>query len=210
MKAYDTSESEITQEHASDEKLLWSGRPSQRLILNGMDLYLMAFGLVWMIGAVAGIVSFIQKGQVEEGAWLGAFMAFVFAAIGFYVFFGRILVERYRRRKTWYGVTSERVIVISNCFGKRTVHSQLLRLVDEIRLSLKSGDHGTIDFGAGQTSWSASGWPGYFMKGSMMLILASEARTVHSLIHEAQRSLFAPSTIYPGRFMSAAPQNTPP
>jgi hypothetical protein len=76
--------------------------------------------------------------------------------------FGRFIVDARERERTFYGITSERIIIVSGLFSRRT-KSLNLRTLTDISLIERPDGSGTITFGpthpVGQ--WAAPGaWPG--------------------------------------------------
>ena len=82
----------------------------------------------------------------DANALLPAVFGLFFAAAGAYLIFGRFLLKRYTRRRTWYGVTNRRVILVSTAFGRR-VRSLSLKRLPGLELSTGRGRRGTVTFG---------------------------------------------------------------
>ena len=61
--------------------------------------------------------------------------------------FGWFIFDAMQRSKTYYGVMNERVIIISQLFGKK-IKSLDLRTLSEISLDEKPDGSGTITFGS--------------------------------------------------------------
>jgi membrane protein implicated in regulation of membrane protease activity len=89
------------------EELLWSGRPDPSVIFVATDLIALPFTIVWL-----GIALLWEWGVRSTGA-PPAFSAIggIFVVIGLYLVAGRFVTRSLRKRKTIYGVTSQRVIV---------------------------------------------------------------------------------------------------
>jgi hypothetical protein len=58
-----------------------------------------------------------------------------FVLIGLYLIVGRFVVDMMQREKTFYGLTNQRVVIISGLFS-RTVKSLSLRNLAEVSLSV--------------------------------------------------------------------------
>ena len=89
------------------EQLLWCGRPDPSVVLVAADIILVPFSLVWLGFALAW-----EAGTKSIGApvaFQGAGVPFVL--IGVYLVAGRFVTRWLRRRRTIYGITSDRVIV---------------------------------------------------------------------------------------------------
>ncbi len=91
------------------EHLLWCGRPDPSVVFVPADIIAVPFTLIWLGIAVAW----------EAGAQaIGASPAFrligvPFLLIGVYLVAGRFVTRWVRRRRTIYGITSDRVLVQS-------------------------------------------------------------------------------------------------
>ena len=107
---------------------------------------------------------------------------------GIYIIFGRFLVDARRRSGIYYGVTKDRVIIIS---GTRTrqVKSLNLHMLSDLSMEERRDGSGTISFGAAHpmSAWgSGMSWPGMerYLPPSFESI--PDVRTVYALIEEAQ------------------------
>src|SRR4029079_14744189 len=85
-----------------------------------------------------------------------------FVVMGLYIIFGRFFVDAWSRERTVYGITSERMIIISGLFSQQTKSLQL-RTLSEISLTERSDGSGTITFGPVHfmnSFFPAGSWPG--------------------------------------------------
>jgi len=173
-------------ELSSHEKLLWSGRPRLGLILRGVDAFLIPFSLLW-----GGFAIFWETSVLAAGAPVFfALWGIPFVLLGLYLIFGRFLVDARQRARTYYGVTSERVIIISGVFGRR-VKSLNLDTLTDLSLTERASGAGVITFGSVPPWywWHASGsWPGMAQHAVPTFELAEEARHIYELIRSAQRN----------------------
>jgi len=105
-----------------------------------------------------------------------------------YFIFGRFLIDKWQREKTVYGLTNERVLIISGLFT-RTVKSLNLRTLSDVSLNERSDGSGTITFAQGNPySWrfqGMGGWPG--MQAAPAFELIARAKEVYEAIRSAQR-----------------------
>src|SRR5579862_2671126 len=89
------------------EKLLWSGRPRQGLLLTARDWLLVPFSLFW-----GGFVLFWETAAtVHPGASFFPLFGLPFAVIGAYLIVGRFIVDAWLRSRTYYAVTNQRIII---------------------------------------------------------------------------------------------------
>jgi hypothetical protein len=164
------------------ERLLWSGRPRQGIFLQGSDGFLIPFSLMW-----GGFAIFWEYSVwTSKAPFFFRLWGVPFVLVGLYFMIGRFFADARTRSKTWYGVTSERVIIVSGWLS-RNVKSLQLRTLSDLSLSEGSDGMGTITFGPVAPRWSAfSRWsPSRDDVPSFQSIPA--AREVFDRIRSAQR-----------------------
>jgi hypothetical protein len=151
---------EISRELRSEESLLWAGRPFQGWRLHTIDVILVPFSVLWSIAALAAFVAGIEvligapRGLTdpvnpEIVRWSGIAYAVIFVtafpAFAFYLTCGRFMLNARRRARTWYGLTTERILIISEFFGRRVTEVPLHDL-GHITFSHHEDGSGTICF----------------------------------------------------------------
>lgn len=132
----------IRDELDSDEQLIWSGQPRRGLVLSSSDFVMMPFGLFW----TAFSFFVLHDGFSKHAPLAYLLFAGFFVLIGIYLLIGRLFVDARRRSRTFYGVTTRRVIICSRMFGQR-VRSFPLRKLRDLSLDERSDGTGTITFG---------------------------------------------------------------
>lgn len=169
---------------ARGERLLWSGAPRTGVVLQRSDAFLIPFSLLW-----AGFAVFWEASVVTTGApTFFVLWGVPFVLMGAYVTVGRFWYDAWRRARTRYGLTTERVLIASGGVSP-TLTSLDLRTLTDVTLTTRADGSGTITFGrvAGVPSFFAgSGWPG--VKGPPAFELIPSARRVYDLVREAQRT----------------------
>jgi hypothetical protein len=182
---WDDPESQIRPELGSTERLLWTGRPRSGLILRSADAFLIPFSLMW-----GGFAIFWETGVIIAGApFLFMLWGIPFVLVGLYLIFGRFWVDAKQRARTYYGVTNERVIIISGLFHK-SIKSLNIDTLTDVSLTEKSDGSGTITIGSSNPwhGWfGGSNWPGAGQYASPALELIADARQVYETIRDAQR-----------------------
>ena len=132
-----------------NERVLWSGRPGQGLLLSRRDVFLIPFSLLW-----CGFAVFWETGVVS-GKDAPAFFIFwgaMFVCIGLYFVFGRFLVDAWVRRGMFYAITNQRVLISrSPPFGKFTTLA--LAQIADVDLHERSDGRGDISFGKAASMW---------------------------------------------------------
>jgi hypothetical protein len=168
---------------ARGERLLWSGAPRQGLVLRPADALLVPFSLLW-----GGFALFWEASVLLSAAPLFFRLWGVpFVLVGLYLIAGRFWYDAWRRGRTTYGVTTERVLIAAG----RQVKSLDLRTLSDVTLELEQrrDGSGTITFGpsAPWGSWYAgTAWPGVRPPAAFEMV--PDAKRVYELIREAQRS----------------------
>jgi hypothetical protein len=192
----ESTESVLAAQLDSDEKLLWAGQPRGGLRLRPQDIFLIPFSLVWGGFAIfweVSALSFIPKGAGPIGVIFPLFgLPFVLA--GLYLIFGRFFVDARVRARTYYGVTSERIIILSGLFS-RQVKSLPLRSLSDISLTQRNDGSGSITFGPTHFIhgfFPGGSWPGTGKFSPPSFDLIEHAKDVYDLIRKAQRT---PSTL---------------
>jgi hypothetical protein len=182
---------EVRRAISSRERVLWWGRPRQGLVLRASDALAIPFSLMW-----GGFAIFWEMSVVSSNAPLFFMLWGVpFVLVGIYMVIGRFFFEAQQRARTYYAVTSERIVIVSGVIT-RTVKSLSLNTLTDVSLSEYRNGVGTITFG-GQgalPSWFGnSGWPD--SQAGPRFELVPDAKSVYESIRDAQR----------GSFVAAAP-----
>jgi hypothetical protein len=100
------------------------------------------FSLMW-----GGFSFFWEYKAVSSGAsWLFDLWGIPFVLIGAYMIVGRFFYEAMLRARMYYGLTNERVMIISGLFS-RTVQSMQVKTLNGVSLSEEASGTGTITFG---------------------------------------------------------------
>ncbi len=166
-----------------EERLLWSAQPRQGLILRSNDAFLIPFSLFW-----GGFAIFWEYGVANSNAPLVFRLWGVpFVLIGLYLIVGRFFADARLRSKAYYGLTSERIIIVSGIFSRATKSLQL-RTLSDVSLAESSGGLGTITFGPMAPWWaSGGGWPSAQRQLSPTFDSIQAAREVYEKIRLAQK-----------------------
>ena len=167
------------------ERILWTGRPGQGLMLTRNDMFLIPLSLMWF----GFTVFWTYEVTLGESAaplfaqiWGGMFML-----IGLHFVAGRFVVDAWVRRRIQYAVTDQRVLVNrSPPFGKFSAVS--LAHLPEAQLNERSDRRGTIRFGPemalfgrrqGLGTWSPA------LDATPQFLLIDDARRVFDIVQRA-------------------------
>ncbi len=175
------------------ERLLWAGRPRGGVRFRAQDAYLIPFSLLW--GGFAIFWEFMAVTQTSRarGPVGTVFPLFgvPFVLVGLNFIFGRFFSDARRRSRTYYGVTSERIIiVIGGLFSHQTKSLQLRTLAD-VSLTERGDGSGSITFGPTHYMNALSpgaGWPGSGRYAPPSFEFIERAKEVYDIIYDAQRA----------------------
>jgi len=177
-------EQALRSELVQGEHLLWSSTPVQGLRFRAADLFFAPFSLMW-----AGFAFFWEYSAfTQEGPWFLVLWGIPFVLVALYMTVGRFFIESATRRRTYYGVTDQRVIILGGLFH-RTVKSVVLEGLREITLEERADHSGSITFGPAHPTYS--GFSGKYggRTRAPAFELAADVRKVHDLIRATQRAV---------------------
>jgi len=177
-------EQRLARELASNEHLLWAGRPRQGIFFRPSDAMMVPFSLLW-----CGFAIFWESSVVTTGApWFFKLWGVPFVVAGLYFVAGRFYTDARMRERTVYGVTSDRVVIISGLF-RESVQSLPLRGISDLTLSERRDGSGTITLGPGSpmSAFAVPTWPASRQETSPTFDGIPHARVVYDLIRGAQR-----------------------
>jgi hypothetical protein len=189
---YQSAETILSPQLDSGERLLWSGQPRGGLRLRGQDAFLIPFSILWGGFAISWEYMAWTGAAKAHGPGAGVFPLFgvPFVLIGLYLIFGRFFADARARARTFYGVTNERIIIISGLFSQQTKSLQLRTLTD-VSLTQRTDGSGTITFGSTpfMNSFLPSGsWPGTGRYAPPSFDLIDSAKEVYDIIRSAQKA----------------------
>jgi hypothetical protein len=183
MNEWQTPESEIERELSGQERTLWAGRPRQGIVFRPSDAFMIPFSLLW-----GGFAIFWEATAIVSGApFFFTLWGIPFVLVGLYFIFGRFLVDAKQRERTFYGVTNQRIVIVSG-ITSRKVKSLNLRTLSDVSLTEKHDRSGTITFGPANPMyawWGGTAWPG-MPQPARTFEMIPEAKGVYELIRDAQ------------------------
>jgi Bacterial PH domain len=169
------------------ERVLWSGRPKQGVVLRGTDAFAIPFSLLW-----GGFAFFWEWGVIHSNAPLiFSLWGVPFVLIGIYLIVGRFFVEARQREKTSYAVTNERILIVAGLL-RPTIKSLSLNTLTDVSLTENADGTGTITFGPASALssmfWGYSWWPGAGTQMGPRFDLVPDAKKVYDTIRAAQKA----------------------
>ena len=143
------SDRELTRE----EPLIWAGHPRRGIRFTASDLYMVPISLFWC----GGVIAWERGAPAMHAPTLFSLWGVPFVGFGLYLVVGRFSADALRRKRTAYGLTGKRIVIVSGTFI-RQVKSVELATLGETALSERSDGSGTITLGraAGPNAWAAS------------------------------------------------------
>jgi len=167
-------------EISSDERLLWSGRPSDGLRLSGQNVRLILFSLMW-----GGFAIFWNYGVWTQGAPL-MFKLFglPFLIVGLYLLVGRFFYDAWRRSRTYYALTDKRALIAYFAFGKQVQSFPLAQLGSTMLIEHHDGK-GSIIFDRSSSN-SLGSMSAFTNKLSQGFVFIDHARFVFEQLQSAQ------------------------
>ncbi|MCK7558453.1 PH domain-containing protein [Chitinophaga sedimenti] len=151
-------EAELRPNLSTGEKLVWTGKPKQGILLRKSDIFLIPFSLFW-----AGFAIFWQFGVSElQPPFIFKLWGLPFVCIGLYITVGRFFLDAKKRANTTYGITNDRIIIKSGIFS-REIKSLNIRTLSDISFSQKADNSGTIVLGTvdfRSSMMQGMEWPG--------------------------------------------------
>jgi hypothetical protein len=170
----------IGPELSAGETLIWAGRPQRGIKLRDIDAFLLPFGAIWCAFLIPPFL-FANR----DGSALFYILPFAMLILGLYFAFGSLPVDAYRRRRTFYGLTNERVVIVAGLF-RRHVKTLLIGSLSDLSLDAKADGSGTITLGPTlawnlKLVWMMPGFGG--LRTAFEFI--DDATTVYGLVREA-------------------------
>lgn len=181
----------LSQHLDPNEHLLWSGQPRSGIRLRPQDAFLIPFSLMW-----CGFAIFWEVSVVRSGApFFFMIWGIPFVCVGLFFVFGRFIFDARGRANTYYGVTNERILIVSGLFSQQTKSLQLRTLAD-LSLTQRKDGSGTIAFGPTNYMngmFPAGAWPGAGRYSPPSFDLIDRAKQVYDTIRSAQRAALTKS-----------------
>jgi hypothetical protein len=124
---------------SSDETLYWAGMPNPKVIFHSDDWVAIPFSLIW-----TGFIVSWETGVANQHSTFMTLWGIPFLIVGNYMVWGRFLVDACLKRRTYYAVTSQRVLILQNAWRDR-FSMTYLNLIPTIEQ--EGIDRGTLWFG---------------------------------------------------------------
>ncbi len=180
-------EQKLRPQLSASERLLWSGRPAQGLRLRANDALMIPFSLLWCGFAIFWEYSALQIPDNNPTAFIFPIWGIPFVCIGLYLVVGRFFWESYVRGHTYYALTGQRALIVTDVWGNK-VKSLPLSSMAEVTLSQRADGSGTITLGnvPGYMGFTFGGRGGSGRPLPPAFEFIPDAQRVYGLIRDAQ------------------------
>jgi hypothetical protein len=173
------------------ERICWTGQPKQGLVLSGRDAFLIPASLMWggfaiFWNAMVWLAPFGTKSGGGPG-WLFRLWGLPFLVAGLYLIGGRFFHDAYIRKKLFYAVTDQRILVLR---GSKITSLDIHRL-PRLELSEHRDGTGTLAFeGSNGVPWAGMNGFGWWLpssSGAIRFFRIRDPRKVYQLIRNQAR-----------------------
>ena len=173
----------------SNERIMWSGQLKQGLLFGARDALLIPFSLMW--GGFAVFWNLAVWTLVPETGqhvdWFFRLWGMPFLAAGLYITIGRFWHDAWLRRRLYYAVTDQRVLVLRGAKARAITSLDLHRL-PRLELSEQRDGTGTIGFETNAPfsgrSMNGFGWWVPALGGTTQFFRIDQPRSVYELIRK--------------------------
>ncbi len=134
----------------SEEKLCWAGMPNTNVIFHSDDWTAIPFTVVWTGFFVFCEADALGYGRGNSGTTsvdvFSVLWGIPFLLIGNYYVWGRFLVDAWAKRRTYYGLTNRRTIIVREGWnGERNLCTRYLDFIPS--MEREGNKVGTLWFG---------------------------------------------------------------
>ena len=196
MPIKQTSYAAVQPELTPGETVLWAGQPNPSVIFHKEDALLIPFSLMW-----GGFAIFWEAGVA--GLWGNAARQTVpsyfmmlwgipFVVAGQYLIWGRFLFAAWKKRRTHYGITNRRVLVVQDTWRRKMTSAYLDTLPALIKENSSNG-MGTLRFATPEPMWSRrngwGAWDGMPVEGVPLFRDIDDVDSVYRLVSDQRERL---------------------
>ncbi len=178
---------------APGEEIIWQGKPASTIYFKKTEMIVMPFG-IGNCCAIAYLYYLLSRtGDVTT---LDELKMLPFTIFALYTLFGRLTLDAYRRSKTNYGITANRILINTGIFSS-TVHSILIDKLYKTEITNHKDDTGTITLYTPEmriAKFQKGSWP---MKELPMLEKIEDAAGVNKIIQSIKQKEPLPNVIFP-------------
>ncbi|HTC95113.1 MAG TPA: hypothetical protein VK699_16835 [Terriglobales bacterium] len=129
-----------------NEFVLWAGQPERRVIFHKEDLLAIPCSLLWASFAIVFELAALVASKAGHAWWLGAIWGTPFVIAGQYLIWGRFLYVDWKKSRTFYAVTTERILIKKMKWRGRSVCSLDLFNLGVVQKSIGTDGVGSLQF----------------------------------------------------------------
>jgi hypothetical protein len=190
----------IQPELSSGESLMWSGQPKTSVVFHKEDALLIPFSLLWGGFAIfweAGVLGMV--GPVRHGHAPDFFLLWgiSFVLVGQYLIWGRFLYVAWLKKRTYYGVTNRRIIIVQDGWNRQMTSAYLDALPAIIKEG-GSGGIGILRFGQPPPMWGRNrgfaAWNPLSIAGVPTFVDIADVDSVYQLVSDTRERSQASKT----------------
>jgi hypothetical protein len=137
----------LQSELVSGENLVWAGKPNPGKIFHSDDLFMIPFSLLWGGFAIfweSGVLGLWGHSSKHPAPFFFILWGIPFVVIGQYLIWGRFIYDAWLKRRTYYGVTNRRLLVVQESTKRKTC-SMYIDAIPTVERD--GGSVGTLRFG---------------------------------------------------------------
>ena len=160
---------DIQEELLPGEPVLWTGQPLRQVIFRSSDWYAIPFSLLWGGFAIFwewGVTGHFGNTKDSPSIFMELW-GLPFVVMGQYMIWGRFLYTAWKKGRTYYAVTTKRVLVVTSGATRKVV-SGYVRTLDSVTLTTRRDGIGTIEFSP-EPELPSSFWNSRRRKGTPQL-----------------------------------------
>jgi hypothetical protein len=181
--------SAIQPELGPGERILWANQPKTSTIFHKEDGFLIPFSFMWggfaifWEASVAGLWG--TKHRPGPVSYFGLLWGVPFVLIGQYLIWGRFFYAAWKKKRTHYGVTDRRVIVVQN--GRtRQVSSAFIDTLPVLVKEVGKDGSGTLRFTPAMPSGRSGGasWDAMAVGAIPTFVDIDDLDTVYRLVSD--------------------------
>ena len=114
----------------SGEVILWAGQPLRKVIFHSKDWFAIPFTLGWGGFAIFGeFGASLNTGKAAQSSWFFELWGIPFIVVGQYLIWGRFFYTAWKKGRTFYAVTTKRVLVLNTGRQRKLVSGALGNLI---------------------------------------------------------------------------------
>lgn len=167
----------------TDEHLLWSAEAKKGIDFESKDFYSMLIAIVWCLGVIAWVIIGFSMGAP---LWFTASIGIPGVVTGFFLLYGRFMIDAIKRKNTIYGLTENNIIIQSGLFKQRVTLINISSISSIVLRNEKKDGSGTISIRHNRLAM----WGYVNIFSYSKLSLAQDAKWVLSQIEAFQKKQY--------------------